>query len=413
MRDTLGAFVPDGQFTRQDAGAGTLAGLRFAVKDLFAVAGHTATCGNPDWARTHAPASTDAPPVKACLDAGATLVGRTVMDELAYSLTGANPHYGTPTNPDAPGRFTGGSSCGSAAVVAGGAADFALGTDTGGSVRVPASYCGVHGLRPSHGAVSLEGAMPLAPRFDTVGWFARDAATLEAVGDVLLPGEDADASAMPSRLVVATDALDLADDAARRALTPWIDRLRKRFEGGRDEALGTPETGPLVDWPGAFRDLQARQAYQGFADWVASAQPRFGDEMHTRWAFVSETAGRDTSWAEAVVEAVAARMADLTAGGTIVALPCAPGPAPLMTADADTLAEHRKRALTLTAPAGLAGVPQLALPLASVMGVPLGLGLIGPKGGERMLLRFAVDLAEQRERDPGTRFDGPGGSQES
>jgi amidase len=405
MADSLGAFAPDGRMTRQAVAVGPLAGLSFAVKDLFAVAGHTATCGSPAWAASHAPADADAPPVTACLEAGATLIGRTIMDELAYSLTGANPHYGTPTNPDAPGRFTGGSSCGSAAVVAGGVADFALGTDTGGSIRVPASYCGVYGLRPTHGAISLDAAMPLAPRFDTVGWFARDAETLRAVGDVLLPADAPATPELPARLAVATDALELADMPAQQALAPWIDRVRKRFEGGRDVALASDATGPLDAWTTAFRDLQAKQAYHSFAGWVAAVQPEFGPEMQTRWRFVTEMAGQDTGPADARRDAVAARMAELTAGGTVIAVPCAPGAAPLMSADAATLAEHRKRALTLTAPAGLAGLPQIALPLATVQGVPLGLGLIGPPGSDRMLLAFAADFAAQRERDPGTRFD--------
>lgn len=405
MADSLGAFAPDGQMARQDVEVGPLAGLSFAVKDLFAVAGHTATCGNPDWAASHAPAKRDAPVVKVCLDAGATLIGRTIMDELAYSLTGANPHYGTPTNPDAPGRFTGGSSCGSAAVVAGGLADFAFGTDTGGSIRVPASYCGVYGLRPTHGAISLDAAMPLAPRFDTAGWFARDAETLRAVGDVVLPTNPPGTPELPRRLVVATDVLDLTDAAAQGVLAKSVDRLRTRFEGGRDVLLANETTGPLDTWAAAFRDLQARQAYQSFAEWVASTQPSFGPEMRTRWQFVTAAAERDTADAEVRQDAVAARLAELTAGGTVIAIPSAPGAAPLMNADTDALADHRTRALTLTAPAGLAGLPQIALPLAMVHGVPMGLGLIGPAGGDRMLLNFAADLAAQRERDPGTRFD--------
>ncbi len=405
MDDPLGAFIPDGRMARQDTALGALAGLGFAVKDLFAVAGCTATCGNPDWAATHEAAEKDAPVVKACLDAGATLVGRTIMDELAYSLSGGNPHYGTPTNANAPGRVAGGSSCGSAAAVAGGVADFALGTDTGGSVRVPASYCGIYGLRPTHGALGLDGVMPLAPRFDTVGWFARDAATLKAVGEVLLPPAPPELPAQPKALAVATDALALADAPARDVLAGWIDRLRARFEGGRDLDLASAETGPLTEWVTAFRDLQAKQAHQSFADWVASAQPRLGPEMQARWQFVTETAAKDTAEAEARRAAVAARLETLTAGGTVIALPCAPGAAPLMDTGADTLAEHRRNALTVTAPAGLAGLPQIALPLATVHGVPLGIGLLGPAGGDRMLLNFAADLAEQLQRDPGTRLD--------
>jgi amidase len=405
MQDPLGVFVPDGLMSRQDIALGPLAGLTFAVKDLFAVAGHRATCGNPDWARAHPPAEADAAAVKACLDAGATLTGRTVMDELAYSVSGSNPHYGTPTNPDAPGRLTGGSSGGSAAAVAGGLVDFALGTDTGGSVRVPASYCGVYGLRPTHGAVSLDGAMPLAPGFDTVGWFARDPEVMEAVGAVLLPPAPAESPTLPSGLIVASDALALATPETREALAPWIDHLRRRFEGGTDVELASSATGPLSAWRDAFRHLQAREAHDSFKDWIAEHDPRLGPEMRERWAFATEARERDTSADEATRAAVRARLRALTDGGRVIALPCAPAAAPRIDADPDELAEHRLRVLSLTAPAGLAGLPQIALPLARVGGLPIGVGLIGPAGGDRQLLRLACEIANQVARDPGARFD--------
>ena len=187
-KDTVGAFVPGLRLERKPLGRGRLSGLGFAVKDLFDVAGSITTYGNPDWASTHGAARTTAPVMTALLQAGARLDGKTKMVELAYGLTGENIWQGTPVNPRAPDRFPGGSSCGSAAAVAAGLVDFALGSDTGGSVRIPASYCGLFGIRPSHGAVSLAGACPLAPSFDTCGWFTRSAALLAGVGDVLLPG---------------------------------------------------------------------------------------------------------------------------------------------------------------------------------------------------------------------------------
>lgn len=406
MQDPLGAFAPEGRMERQDIALGALAGLTFAAKDLFAVAGHHATCGSPDWAASHARADVDAFAVKACLDAGATLLGRTIMDELAYSLTGSNPHYGTPTNPNAPGRLAGGSSSGSAAVVAGGVVDFALGTDTGGSIRVPASYCGIYGIRPTHRAISLEGAMPLAPRFDTVGWFARDPDILRAVGDVLLPSAGDETPEMPTGLVVPQDMLALADSPASEALTPWIERLRQRLGDARDEPLADRATGPVADWADAFRGLQAQQAYKGFASWVAETGPHFGPEMTARWQYVTEAISQDPDPFEALRDAVETRLETLTTDGRVIAVPCAPGPAPLIDSDPAALADHRRRALTLTAPAGLAGLPQIALPLATANGMPLALGLIGPRGGDRMLLAFAADLAAQMARDPGTRLDG-------
>ncbi len=216
MEDTVGAFLPDGLFDLEGAGEGPLKGLTFAAKDILDVAGRVTGCGNPDWAASHAPV------VEALLAAGANLAGKTITDELAYSLNGQNFHYGTPANTNAPGRIPGGSSCGSAAATAAGLVDLALGSDTGGSVRIPASYCGLFGLRPSHGLVSLDGVMALAPSFDTLGWLAPNAALLKAVGEVLLPDGPGTA---PASLSIAEDAFALMDEDARARLSPWVARL--------------------------------------------------------------------------------------------------------------------------------------------------------------------------------------------
>ena len=195
-----------------------LSGLTFAAKDIFDVAGHVTGGGNPDWERTHGPAERTAPTVQALLDAGATLVGKTHTDELTRGIMGTNPHYGMPVNSAALGRVPGGSSSGSASAVAGGIVDFALGSDTGGSVRMPASFCGLYGLRPTHGRISLEGVLPQAASFDTVGWFARDAVTFERVGRVLLQSQGTPEQS--GRLVIAEDLLEVVDDDVQQALRP-------------------------------------------------------------------------------------------------------------------------------------------------------------------------------------------------
>ena len=163
---------------------GPLRGLTFAVKDVFDIAGHRTGNGNPVWLETHPPATRTASAVERVLAAGASMVGKTHTDELAYSLNGENVHYGTPINPRSPGRIPGGSSSGSAVAVAGSLVDFALGSDCGGSVRLPASYCGIYGIRTTHGLVPADGVVDLAKSFDTVGWFARDATMMLRVGDV-------------------------------------------------------------------------------------------------------------------------------------------------------------------------------------------------------------------------------------
>ncbi|MDH5535005.1 MAG: amidase family protein, partial [Betaproteobacteria bacterium] len=202
-RDQLGAFCRHTHATMKGSGTGGLAGTTFAAKDIYNIAGHKTGFGSPDWLTTHEAATATAPVVQRLLDAGANLIGKTHTDEMAYSLNGENPHYGTPINPNAPGRIPGGSSNGSAAAVAGGLCDFALGSDTGGSVRAPASFCGIFGVRPTHGRILLDGVCPLAPSFDTVGWFARDAALLERVGQVLLNDNE---PGVPGRLLLAQDA---------------------------------------------------------------------------------------------------------------------------------------------------------------------------------------------------------------
>src|SRR5712691_5033109 len=204
MSDDFGAFVPGQQFRIAGRPGGPLAGLTFAAKDLFDVAGHPTGGGNPDWPRDRPVPDKHAWAVATLLDAGADLIGKTITDEISLGILGENPFEGTPQNPRAPGRVPGGSSAGSAAAVAAGLSDTALGTDTGGSVRVPASFCGIYGIRPTHGRLDLAGMMSQAPSSDTTGWFARDAETFARVSAVML-GE-AIPDALPTRLVIATDA---------------------------------------------------------------------------------------------------------------------------------------------------------------------------------------------------------------
>ncbi|CAN6452874.1 unnamed protein product [Victoria cruziana] len=201
--EDLGAFVERFVVPPPSDPSLPLAGLTFAVKDIFDMEGRVTGFGNPDWARTHEASSCTSPVVLALIQAGATCVGKTVMDEFAYSINGENKHYGTPTNPSAPMRVPGGSSSGSAVAVAGKLVDFSLGTDTGGSVRVPAAFCGIFGFRPSHSTISSTNVIPMAQSFDTVGWFARNPSILSQVGQVLLQQSGADR--LPLHVLIADD----------------------------------------------------------------------------------------------------------------------------------------------------------------------------------------------------------------
>jgi amidase len=392
MDDPLGAFLPGPRIRLEGAPQGPLRGLTFAAKDIFDIAGRVTGCGNPDWARTHEPARANAPAVQAWLDAGAALVGKTITDELAYSLNGQNVHYGTPSNSNAPGRIPGGSSCGSAAAVAGGAADLALGSDTGGSIRIPASYCGLFGLRPSHGRIPLTGVMPLATSFDTVGWFARDAALLRRAGAVLLDGVAAE-QLPPSGLLLAEDAFALAEPAARGALAPLVERLEAQLGRAERVTIGEPGGG-LEQWMLRFRHLQAREIWAEHGAWIERERPRFGPEIQERFDWARSLPPSAAEEAAPQREALTERMAALLRGGRLLCLPTAPGIAPFLSADAENLRLHRSRVLSLTAIAALARLPQVTLPLAQVEGCPLGLSLIAEHGADALLLAFAERFAE-------------------
>ena len=251
---------------RDPCSDGPLSGLSFAAKEVFDLAGHVTRSGNPDWLRTHAPATADAPAVARLLGAGARLRGRTLSDELAFSLAGENLHYGTPLNPRAPGRVPGGSSSGSASAVAGGCVDFALGTDTSGSVRIPASYCGLYGLRPTHGAIDARGVTPLAPAFDTVGWFAATPAVLERVGAVLLPPGEIRSL---RRIVPIVDAFDDAAPGVAAALRPALHRL-----ASLGLAFDAPAQGlALAAAAQAYRVLQSAEVWRTHGEWFERTRP--------------------------------------------------------------------------------------------------------------------------------------------
>lgn len=385
--DALGAFCRHTHVAISGSGSGPLTGLTFGVKDIYDIAGHKTGFGSPDWLATHPAASRTAPIVGKLLAAGADMPGKTQTDELTYSLNGENAHYGTPVNVNAPGRIPGGSSSGSAAAVAGRLVDFALGSDTGGSVRAPASFCGIYGIRPTHGRVSLEGACALAPSFDTAGWFARDAALLERVGQVLLGTESAPA---PGAMLLAEDGFALVGPGVAAALAPALQRIR--------DALGvlqpvTVSADGLPQWFQAFRVLQGAEIHKQLGPWVAQNRPQLGPGVRERMQWVATISAEDTARAQAMRDAVRQRMDALLAGHAVLVLPTVPDIAPLRGLPGAALDDFRARAMSLLCIAGLAGLPQVNLPLATLQGCPLGVSLLAARGNDALLLALARRIA--------------------
>jgi amidase len=384
-----GAFVPRAQVARPRHAEGPLSGLTFAAKDLFAVRGHRSSAGVPDFARQQPAAKADAAAVAMLLDAGADLVGVTVLDEFAFSLVGHNPHHGTPHNPRAPGRVCGGSSCGSAAAVAACLCDFALGTDTGGSVRVPASFCGLFGLRPTHAAISTEGLIPLAPSFDTVGFFAREPSTFESVASVLL-GE---LEQQPvERILVAEDALELCDAGVAELLTHLLEQAAAQLSLPIERLkLLSEGFAPLRR---AYARLQGREAHAAHGAFIEAFKPHLSAPIAKRFEvarhYAESREGVDED--RALCVSLREQLAALLAPHTLLFMPAAPGVAPRLDATEDALDKFRTAAISLTALASLTGVPQLVVPARELEGAPLGLSFIAARGADRWLCGLSSAL---------------------
>ena len=389
MNDDFDAFVPGERFRLEGKADGPLAGLTFAAKDLFDVAGHVTGGGNPDWARVNPIPTWHGWAVQRLLDAGATLIGKTITDEVSLGILGENPFDGTARNPRAPGRVPGGSSSGSAVAVAAGLCDTALGTDTGGSVRVPASFCGLYGIRPTHGRIDVTGMMRQAPSSDTTGWFARDADTFARVSEVML-GE-AIPSELPKRLIVATDAFAIADANAAVALQPLVARLGRLIGAVSDEAIA-PQG--LVAWANAQRTLQPAEAWETFKDWIDRVNPRMQFSVARNLAAAAAITGAERARAAALRDMARARMKKLLPPGTVLCQPTTPFAAPPCGQPLSVLDPLRERITRLCCHGGLTGVPQLVIPGSVVDGLPIGLSIIGAPGSDATLVALARALAQ-------------------
>jgi amidase len=384
INDPLNAFCRHVEVAREGNASGPLLGCSFAVKDVFDVAGKPTGNGHPRWLDTHPPAEHTASAVERLLAAGACMAGKTHLDEMAYSLNGENVHYGTPVNPKAAGRIPGGSSSGSAAAVSGGLVDFALGTDCGGSVRIPASYCGIYGIRTTHGLVPADGVIPLAASFDTVGWFARTSGLMRRVGTVLLPAAK---PFVPTRLLIATDAFAALDPAIVAALDAAVERVAASIS---KTARVNVYTSDGAEWPTVFRVLQGVEIHAQHGAWIDRYRPEFGPGIRERFAWTATIPGAEVAAAMPRREVVARHVANLLGDDAMLCLPTAPGIAPRLNTPPAELEAFRGRAFALLSIAGLSRLPQISLPLGTFDGCPLGLSLIGPRGSDQGMLDWAA-----------------------
>jgi amidase len=398
------AFVQSIEVDPTDSGP--LDGLTFAVKDLIDIGGHKTGCGNPTWRDTHPPASVNAVCVEQLLDVGARCVGKTVSDELAFSLLGENHFYGTPLNPRVPDRVPGGSSSGSASAVGCGLVDFALGTDTGGSVRVPANNCGIWGLRPSHGFISVAGVNPFAPTFDTVGILASSAEVLARVASVLLACEDASGEE-PGTIHLLKEAFSIADPDVRQALGDLVRRLRSFFGGrwrdtsvwevGGEPARASDGTG-FQKWHDTYGVLQWAEIESCLGAWIEATKPAFGPEASQNFELARSLDRRRVRPAAQRREEYFRRLKAFLGPNDLLCMPTTPALAPLKGTIAPrgraVAGDYYPRTLSLTSVAGIGRLPQVSLPLAeSSGGVPVGLSLLAANGRDAFLLSVVKRVA--------------------
>lgn len=383
--DPFGSLCRDNHVALDPFGDGSLSGLTFAAKDVMDILGSTTGFGQPTWLATHDASTENAVVIDLLLRAGARLVAKTVSDELTYSLSGENIHYGTPTNPTHPDRIAGGSSSGSVSAVAGNLVDFSLGTDCAGSVRLPASYCGIFGMRPTHDHVSTKGVIPFAPSIDTVGWFARDAETLKKVGSVLLgdnyrPGKS-------ERLLIATDCFALVEPEIRDALQPAVDELRSHFSTVEEITIGQ---GGLDSWMECFRVVQGAEIWNSLGAWITEAKPALGPGVVDRVAGAKAVTSEQLKAALAVRADIVSHLQEVLKPGDVLCLPSSPRVAPLKNTPTSTVeVTYRYQAISLLSIAGLGGLPEISMPLAKVGGLSLGLSIVGAAGTDGHLLELA------------------------
>lgn len=371
---------------------GSLGGLTFVVKDLFDVRGLPTYAGNPEYAVYRGIPGRNAAAVDVLLESGASLIAKTHLHELAYGITGINPHFGTPVNPVDPDRIPGGSSSGSAVAVAAGIAPFALGSDTAGSIRVPAGFCGICSLRPTFDRISLDGCVPLSPSMDTVGVFACHLDMLRKVATVMLKEDSVDCGRLKFKRALIPD-----------EISGWDERLIRIFEDvlGATEALGARQE--KFDHGLLYQSLEAQRVVQ-FAEilgvhehWLKSASPKLGEDVKLHIDTAANLSVPEVGRAVSRKAQFAARFIRLLGHDGIFILPVAAGPAPLLSelSDLESSIKFRMQTLALNTVASVAGLPAVTIPVRTPDGLSVGIQIVGKPYSDIGLISLATELTSR------------------
>lgn len=376
---------------------GLLDGLRFTVKDNIDLAGYRTSYGSPAWRDAHPAPVHNALCVDQLLGAGARCVGKVVADEFTYSLDGESFYFGTPRNAKAPDRVPGGSSSGSAASVGNGFADFSLCTDAGGSVRVPASLCGLWGMRPSLHRISEAGVLPFQPSVSTVGVLADRIEVLDAAMRVLLSAA-ATSTPVPRRIFVLQDALEIADAAVQDQVSSALDRIADNtsvvLEWVRfSEIVGAQYALNACNLEG-LRDLQTAEFQSTVGNWIEVCKPELGFTFSQAYGNVrtfDRIAALDNI---ARCERFFTQINAFFAPDTVVCFPTTPKIAPVRGSlnTLEAVMDFYDPTMTITAFSGVARLPEISAPLLTVDGCPVGLSFVAGHYRDEFLLNAVREL---------------------
>lgn len=386
--ENTGAFLPYPDAWVPHAPEGPLAGLRLAVKDLFDVAGYPTGAGNAYLLASSGIKTNTAQVVQCLLDRGAEFVGKTVTDELAYSLIGRNIHFGMPTHPAWPERIPGGSSSGSAIAVATGLADIGLGTDTSGSIRLPAAINGLCGWRPTHGLLSADRCRPLAPSFDTGGFLTSSLGVMDRLMDVFVPPETGTTA---RDIVIPEDLLGLCDQVTSSEFLKLLDKIPCRFR-----FVKTLTSISLDEARATFNTILRKEAWLTNADLFSKAEASIDPTILARLDMGRTIDQLQFENALAVQDRFLAELSDLLADGSILAFPTLPRIAPLRSANTQELDNFRSDSISLLCISGLSGCPQLVCPFGSDPSQQHSLSLLGMRRADRILLEAAHKMGLHR-----------------
>lgn len=387
--DALGAFVRDNHIALHGSSSGPLSDLVFAVKDVFMVKGSTFGNGHPDWLRTHEPDKYTASSIITLLDHGADLVGKTVCDELCFSISGENWNYGSPLNPHDVRRFTGGSSSGSAAATAGGFIDFSTGSDCLGSVRVPAAYNGLFGMRPTYKRVKNDGEAPYCESMDVLGYVASSPEVFSRVSNVLL-GPDAIETTLDN-LYIPLDCFEGLDEQVIKAMNSVISTLSTMVKTTTE--FNVAEEG-LEKWMDTFRIIQGYEVWESYGGWIHQVRPKLSRGPKERLAWASTIARHqyltEVEHRRRTIEQFQQRF---PFNGVMI-LPTTSSVAPLRTESLERINAHRAKSTQLLCVSPLTNTPQITLPLLEIDGVPFGVTLISREGTDSALVELGLSLAK-------------------